>query len=264
MIVQDFHTHTTVCDGKADPEAMVKAAIERGVGRLGMVIHSYTFFDESYCAAQDAPQPFQQTVAALKQKYAGQIELYCGVEQDYYSIESTEGFDYIIGSVHYLHVNGEYPPIDDCRESLVRTVNEAFGGDWYAYAEEYFRVVSDVVEKTKPNIIGHFDLCSKYNKNNDLFDENHPRYVAAWQKAADRLLTYNIPFEINLGGMMRAGRAEPYPTLSMQRYLAEHGARVVLSSDSHTTDTLGKEFDKWKAEAEKAGFSPEQFVSLQF
>ena len=264
MITQDFHNHTTFCDGKATPEAMVQAAIDRGITRLGLLIHSYTFFDESYCAAQDTPAKFQKAVAELKEKYRGQIELYCGVEQDYYSAESTAGFDYVIGSVHYLYGDGEYPTVDDCRESAIATANRFFGGDWYAYAEEYFRVAADVAEKTKPNIIGHFDLCSKYNSEGDLFDENHPRYVAAWQAAADKLLTYDIPFEINLGGIMRAGRHEPYPTTAMQRYLAERGARIVLSSDSHTTDTLRKGFDEWEAAAIAAGFRPEQFAELQF
>ncbi|MBR2406744.1 MAG: histidinol-phosphatase [Clostridia bacterium] len=264
MITQDFHNHTTFCDGKADPETMVKTAIERGITRLGLLIHSYTFFDESYCAAQDAPTKFKATMAQLKEAYRGKIELYCGVEQDYYSVESTEGFDYVIGSVHYLRHGDEYPPVDDCRETQMGIVKALFGGDYYAYAEEYFRTVANVVEKTKPDIIGHFDLASKYNGEGDLFDETHPRYIAAWQAAADRLLTYNIPFEINLGGIMRAGRHEPYPTLAMQRYLAEHGARVVLSSDSHTPDTLRQGFDEWEAAAKSVGFKPEQWAELRF
>ena len=264
MMTQDFHTHTTFCDGKADPETMVKAAIEQGLTHLGLLIHSYTFFDESYCASKDAPEKFQKAIAELKEKYRDQITLYCGVEQDYYSAESTEGFDYVIGSVHYLNQGDEYPSVDDCRETQVATINRLFGGDYYAGAEEYFRTVADVVEKTKPNIIGHFDLISKYNSEGDLFDENHPRYVAAWQEAIDRLLPYDIPFEINLGGMMRAGKHEPYPSLAMQRYLAERGAKVVLSSDSHTTDTLRKGFDEWETAAIAAGFKPEQFVKLTF
>ncbi len=264
MITQDFHNHTTFCDGKADPEAMVQAAIERGLTHLGLLIHSYTFFDESYCATKDAPAKFQKAIAELKEKYRGQIELYCGVEQDYYSAESTEGFDYVIGSVHYWYADGNYTPVDAYRENLPKYVQQFFGGDWYAFAEEYFRLVADVAEKTKPDIIGHFDLCSKHNGEGEFFDENHPRYVAAWQAAADKLLSYNIPFEINLGGMMRAGRHEPYPTLAMQRYLAERGAKVVLSSDSHTTDTLRKGFDEWEAAAFAAGFKPEQFANLRF
>ena len=145
MIRQDFHNHTTVCDGHADPETMVKTAIERGVTRLGLLIHSYTFFDESYCARQDAPAQFQALMAELKEKYRGQIELCCGVEQDYYSTESTAGFDSVIGSVHYLKCGDEYLPVDDNRAHTEAIVQEYFGGDWYAYAEEYFRVEADVV-----------------------------------------------------------------------------------------------------------------------
>ncbi len=264
MTAQDLHNHTTFCDGHADPEAMIKVAIERGITRLGLLLHSYTFFDESYCASKDAPGRFQRAMAELKERYCGQLELYCGVEQDYYSEESTEGFDYVIGSVHYLHIGDDYPPIDDNRERAIENVNTYFGGDWYAYAEAYFRTVADVAEKTKPDIIGHFDLVAKFNGEGDLFDESHPRYVAAWHAAAERLLTYGIPFEINLGGMMRAGRHEPYPTLAIQRYLAECGARVVLSSDSHCTDTLREGFEEWKSAAENVGFRPKQWANLRF
>ncbi len=262
MMRQDFHNHTTFCDGHADPEAMVKAAIECGVKRLGLLIHSYTFFDESYCARQDAPTKFQAAIAGLKEKYRGQIELYCGVEQDFYSAESTEGFDYVIGSVHYLKVGDDYPPIDDTREHAIAVVNEYFGGDWYAYAEEYFRTVAQVAERIRPNIIGHFDLVAKYNGEGDLFDENHPRYVAAWQAAADRLIQSGVPFELNLGGMLRAGRHEPYPTLAIQRYLAKRGAQVVLSSDAHTAEALGVGFEQWGQAALEAGFTPDSFAYI--
>ncbi|MBP3435757.1 MAG: histidinol-phosphatase HisJ family protein [Clostridia bacterium] len=264
MIGQDFHNHTTFCDGHADPETMVKTAIQRGITRLGLLIHSYTFFDESYCASKDAPAKFQVAIAALKEKYRGQIELYCGVEQDYYSAEPTDGFDYVIGSVHYLHRGDEYPPIDDSREHTLAIVRDYYGGDWYSYAEDYFRTAADVAEKIRPNIIGHFDLVAKYNGEGDLFDESHPRYVAAWQAAADRLLTYGIPFEINLGGMLRAGRHEPYPTPAIQRYLAAHGARVLLSGDCHTAEALGVGFEEWEKAAVDAGFRPEQWVELRF
>ena len=264
MIRQDFHNHTTFCDGHASPEEMIEAAIERGIERLGLLIHSYTFFDESYCASQDAPARFQAEMAKLKAKYKDRITLYCGVEQDYYSAESTAGFDYVIGSVHYLYGGGDYPPVDAFKENLPYLTERYFGGDYYAYAEEYFRTVADVVEKTKPDIIGHFDLAAKYNEGNAFFDETHPRYVAAWQAAADKLLTYGIPFEINLGGIMRAGRSAPYPTKAMIRYLAERGARFVLSSDSHTTETLRKGFEEWAQVATALGVTPEQWAILTF
>lgn len=264
MIGGDLHVHTTFCDGLADPETMVKAAIERGIARLGLLVHSYTFFDESYCVQKGREGVFQQEVAALKEIYRGQIELYCGVEQDYYSAASVSGFDYVIGSVHYLRRGDDYLPIDNSREDTVSIVRDYYDGDWYSYAEDYFRTVADVAEKIKPDIIGHFDLVAKYNGDGELFDESHPRYVAAWQAAADRLLAHCIPFEINLGGMLRSGRREPYPTLSIQRYLAAHGARVLLSGDCHAADALGVDFKRWEQAAKDVGFQPEQWAALCF
>lgn len=262
MILADFHTHTNFCDGRNTPEQMVQAAIGLGMTKLGVLTHSYTVFDESYCIPATDVKRFQQTVAELKENYRGQIELLCGVEQDRYSTASTAGFDYVLGSVHYVYVNGCYIAVDGNPEKLKQNVQKHFGGDWYAFAELYFQTVADVAEATHPNIIGHFDLVSKYNGDGALFDETHPRYVAAWQAAADRLLTYDIPFEINLGGMWRAGRPEPYPTLTMQRYLAERGARVVLCGDCHSADQLRKGFDEWEAAAVKAGFAPHQWATI--
>ena len=59
-----------------------------------------------------------------------------------------------------------------------------FGGDIYTFAEEYYKRLARVVEKTNCDIIAHFDLVSKYNEVSNLFDENHPRYVKAWRAAA--------------------------------------------------------------------------------
>ena len=93
------------------------------------------------------------------------------------------GFDYIIGSVHYIKAGEEYIPIDESKEILINAVNKHFGGDIYSLCEEYFRLVANVVGKTDADIIGHFDLISKFNEDGSLFDENHPRYVKAYQDA---------------------------------------------------------------------------------
>ena len=36
----NYHTHTTFCDGRDTPEAMVEAAVERGFDVLGFSSHS--------------------------------------------------------------------------------------------------------------------------------------------------------------------------------------------------------------------------------
>ena len=45
----------------------------------------------------------------------------------------------------------------------------------------------DVAEKTGCQIVGHFDLITKFNEGDKLFDTSHPRYVNAALGALERL-----------------------------------------------------------------------------
>ena len=80
--MRDLHTHSYYSDGKASPEEMVLAAIEKGLAEIGISDHSYTFFDESYCVKKDKIAAYKKEIAALKEKYKGKISVLCGVEQD--------------------------------------------------------------------------------------------------------------------------------------------------------------------------------------
>ena len=253
MILEDFHTHTLFSDGFASPAEMAEAAAARGLSRLGFSDHSYTAFDPEVCMARERAVQYRETVAALREKYRGKPDLFCGIEQDFYSDQRAEGFDYIIGCVHYLKLDGGYYCVDDKPETLREMTEKYFGGDPYGMAEEYFRTEARVVEQTRCDLIGHFDLIAKLNEKYPLFDTAHPRYIAAWKAAADQLLETGKPFEINTGGLSRGWRSVPYPAPDIIRYLAGRGARFILSSDSHQTDTLCFGFDQQAAAAAALG-----------
>jgi len=238
MTRADLHVHTNFSDGKNSPEEVVLAAIEKGLTRLGFSDHSYTFFDESYCIPRRRIAEYADTIAALKEKYADKIEILCGIEQDYYSDEPSEGYDYVIGSVHYIKCGRKYIPVDETAEILKKAARRRFNGDIYALIEEYYRTVAQVVEKTGADIIGHFDLITKFNEGGALFDESHPRYIAAWQSAAKKLLQSGKPFEINTGAISRGYRRAPYPAMPILSFILENGGSVIVSSDSHSADTL--------------------------
>ncbi len=246
MISKDLHMHTVYCDGADTPEDMVLAAIEKGLKTVGISGHSYTFFDESYCMQKGEVPRYIAELRYLRAKYFDRIHVLCGVEQDYYSAYPTDAFDYVIGSVHYLKVGEDYIPVDESVEILNSAVEKYFGGDIYALCELYFETVADIVNKTACDIIGHFDLISKFIEREPLFDVNHPRYVAAWQKAADELLKTGVPFEINTGAVSRGYRTEPYPGREMLGYIREHGGRFVLSSDAHSAGNIGYQFEKYE------------------
>ncbi len=250
MIAYDLHVHTSFSDGKNTPEETVLAAIDKGLQRIGFSDHSYTFFDKSYCMKKEDESAYRSCIALLKEKYADRIEILCGIEQDLYSDMPTNAYDYVIGSVHYLKVGDAYIALDETPEILLSAVKRYFDGDIYSLAEAYFSAVSTVAENTGADIIGHFDLITKFNESGRLFDETHPRYVAAYKAAADRLIKSGKPFEINTGAMSRGYKATPYPSASVIEYIRSQGGRFVLSSDSHSADTLCFAFDRFKALAE--------------
>ncbi len=255
MILRDFHMHTTYCDGKNTAEEMVQAAIEKGLTRIGICTHSHTDFDASYCIKKADIAAFQGEMAALKEKYKGQIELLCGVEQDYFGTEPTAGFDYALGSVHYVKKDGVYLDVDGSAEDQKQAIAEHYNGDALGFAEDYFALAGDVLRVTNADIIGHFDLLSKFNEKEHIFDEKHPRYIAAWQAAIDKLLPYKKPFEINTGAISRGYRTAPYPSKAQLEYIYQNGGKIILCSDAHNTDSLCCSFDAAEEMAREIGFT---------
>lgn len=255
---KDFHIHTGYCDGRGTPDEIVQAAIAKGLDIIGFSGHAHTSFDESFCMSVEATEEYEKAVREAAAKYADKIQVLCGIEQDYYSDQPTDRWDYVIGSAHYVKVpageNGDgphcragafaYPSVDDTPEIFEDGIERYFGGDAYAFAEAYFNVVADVVRKTGADIIGHFDLITKFNAGGEnggkgkFFDESHPRYIAAWQKAADALLQTGVPFEINYGAVNRGLRNEPYPSKPIRDYIAARGGKFIQNSDSHSPETL--------------------------
>ena len=238
MIPSNYHTHTTFCHGADTPEELVLQAISLGCPEIGFTSHSFTDFDDSYCMTLEGTQAYIAQVRSLQEKYRDQIKVYLGVEQDFYSETSTQDYDYAIGSVHYVKKDGVYLSIDESKENQIRFVQEHYGGDWYAFAEDYFATVAQVYEKTGCRIIAHFDLLTKFNSKGDLFDTGHPRYVAAAEKALENLMRSPAALEINYGAIARGYTEMPYPeSWVVSKWLAA-GKKVCYSSDCHDKNRL--------------------------
>ena len=247
MRYTDLHTHTVFSDGKNTPEEMVLAAIDKNMACIGISDHSYTEMDASYALPPEKIPEYQRTIRQLKDKYRDRIEVLCGIELDACSDISTQGFDYVIGSVHHVDVEGDSVPVDWRADLIEKGVEQYFGGDIYALIEAYYRKAATFARKKGIDIIGHIDVLTKFNEPTPLFDTEHPRYKKAWMDAVDQLLTLNVPFEINTGAIARGYRTTPYPAFPIARYIRSRGGRLILSSDAHSTNGLCCEFDKWQA-----------------
>ena len=75
------HTHTTYCDGRDAPEAMVQAALERGFVSLGFTIHGWTPYEPAPVTLEREAE-YRAELKRLREKYRGQIEILIGAERD--------------------------------------------------------------------------------------------------------------------------------------------------------------------------------------
>lgn len=255
----NLHTHTAFCDGKNTTEEMVLAAIDRGFDVLGFSGHSYTAFDLSYCMSRENTVRYRREIEELKEKYRGDIVILCGIEQDIYSGMREPGYDYAIGSVHAVRKQTErgteYLYTDVSAEDTAATVERVYRGDALAFAEDYFAEVARVADVTGCDIIGHFDLITKFNEQLKLFDTTAPRYTEAVDRALGVLLRKDVIFEINTGAMARGYRSSPYPSEDILRRICLGGGRITICSDSHSTDTLDTAFDEARDLAKACGFT---------
>lgn len=237
-MIKDLHNHTIFSDGRNSAREMVEAAIEKGVGEFGISDHSYTAFDESYCMHPDQYEEYVKTISELKTEYKDKITLLCGIEYDYYS-DIIPKTDYIIGSLHYLKIADEYVPLDLSAEVFEMIGRKYFDDDFYVFCERYYETLSDLYAKTGADIVGHFDLISKFNEGNRFFDENDERYKTAWKKAMLKIVKDIKCFEINYGAYNKGLRSVPYLYGEMKDFLLSNNGEIICSSDSHSTLTIG-------------------------
>ena len=250
-MLSNFHTHTVFCDGDSECEEIVLSALEKGFDAIGFSGHAYTDFDTSYCI-KDLDGYFAE-IARLKDKYAKDIEIYAGLEEDAYCPCDRSSVEYIIGSCHYVTKNGKYYPVD-CDADTFKECIEVFGGDTLAFADSYYSNFCSYIHSRKPDIIGHFDLITKYEERIGPMLLCDPAYNALAEKYIALAAGSGCIFEINTGAMSRKARTSPYPAPNLLAVLKKLDAPIILSADSHHASTIDCAFEDTKAMLYDTGF----------
>lgn len=247
MFISNCHTHTIYCDGKNTAREMIDAAIEKGFVSLGFSGHSPMKQNNGWTMTLEGTEKYIAEINSLKGEYDGRIDILCGIELDNdYDGINPDDFDYVIGSVHQLKKGDRAYDVDYTAEHLKEAVDEFFDGSFNAMSREYFSTLADFVISTKVDVVGHFDLITKFNLDAPLFDESDSEYRGYALEAVDRILAAkpDILFEVNTGAMFRVGKREPYPADFILRHICEKGGRITLTSDSHSASSIDFAFDK--------------------
>lgn len=250
-MLANFHTHTNFCDGKNAPEEVVKAAIEKGFTAIGFSGHGYTDFDLRYCM-KDIDGYIAQ-INHLKETYKSDIQIYLGVEEDAFSPMDRNRFDYIIGSSHYFCIDRNFLPIDSNYDYFKKCL-EAFHYDIVQLAETYYSTFCHYIKLRKPDIIGHFDLITKFDELDSPLFLCDARYHKIAEKYLAEAEDCGCIFEVNTGAIARGIRTTVYPYENLLHLLRKRDARILLSSDSHNIDTLDYGFEEAKRYLYDIGF----------
>lgn len=235
----NLHTHTCFCDGKDSPEELAEKAYALGFRALGFSGHAYSIYDRDFCMRKKETASYRSCVLDLKEKYRGKMKILLGIERDYFGEGDDDPYDYVIGSLHYVKApGGSLLSVDASEEEMVAGVEKFFGGNYRNYVEAYYETAGDVTEKNGADIVGHFDLITKFNEGGKYFDESAGWYRKAALKALAKAARNKPVFEINTGAMARGFRTSPYPAAFLLAEIRRLGCPVILSSDCHDKEQL--------------------------
>ena len=271
MFTQNLHAHGQFDDGKSTLEEMLLASKAAGLKSVGFSVHSPLPYGGVWaCEAAKLPQ-YMAEVRRLQEKYAEEIEVFLGVEWDVISQDmDLSPFDYAIGSVHHLPLSMrlpencpkelaamfavDYPSVDESGDATARCLEGHFGGDTDAYARAYFAEVKKVAAQEKAQIVGHFDLLTKFDEQRAFFTPPSKAYLDAALDAMEVLVKAGKIFEVNTGAISRGYRSAPYPSKELLCALNEMGGKVTISADTHHVSSVACAFDLAEKAIRESGF----------
>jgi histidinol-phosphatase (PHP family) len=258
----NYHTHSSFCDGKAEPEEYVIEAIKNNVVSLGFSSHCPVPADNDWSMPKDRLNEYYDTINALKKKYNNKLEIYTGLELDFVQnvdiIKDIDisRLDYTIGSVHFLSRKALKfnRSVDDETESIEECINRDFSGNVKTAVETYYLTVQESIRHTGINIIGHLDIIKKNNYNNKFFNEKDSWYVGLINDTLDLAFRYDKIIEVNNGGITRKKINSLYPSEWILERCFEMAIPVTMSSDAHSPEQIVAGFGDMAGILSRIGF----------
>ncbi len=224
---------------------MAAAAFEAGYSVLGFSSHAPLPFETIWNMDWGDLPAYAGVIRELKQRYAPRgMNILLGLEIDYIPglcgpADEAYGSifpDYRIGSVHFLQgLSEDQFAVDEPEADFDRHIKEAAGGDVSIVWQQYYRTLLDMIESGGFDIIGHFDLVKKNNRQGRWFDEEAKDYLDAAFEAVDRAAGLGRIAEINTGGLARGKTDFPYPSPRILSRMHERGLRLTLGDDAHAS-----------------------------
>jgi histidinol-phosphatase (PHP family) len=190
-------------------------------------------------------EAYAATVRQLAREFDGRLQVLCGFEAEVIPATSYRdemlghrerfGFDYMVGSVHYV----DEMPIDSARPDFERAL--AARGSLEALAVAYYQAVGAMVNALRPEVVGHFDLIRLHAGPNAPLDTPPIREAAA--RALEAVRDCKAILDLNTAGY-RKGLGTPYPAPWLIETAHAMGISFCFGDDSHGPAQVGQGIDE--------------------
>jgi len=253
MIDYNLHQHSTFSDGKADPEAYVKKALELGFRAMGFTEHAPLPFPTPFSLKEENAEAYVRETARLKEFYHGQISLYRALEFDFIPGLSDDFdiwrdklcLDYAIGSVHLVRPdsgNGLWFIDGPKRERYDDGLRKYFENDIRKAVKTYYFQVNRMIETQQFEILGHLDKIKMHNANR-YFNEEEKWYRRLVSETLELIKENDLIVEVNTRGLYKKRADRLFPDDTTLKQVKEMQIPVLISSDAHQPDELNMLMD---------------------
>jgi len=248
-LLTDYHVHLRSDDDHApgfdraftaeNVDRYLEAAERAGVAELGVSehIHRFTqalgiwrhpFWEDN---ARDDLDAYCDFVRSTPLRLGIEMDFVPGAEDRTAALLDRCGFDYVVGSVHFVGDRA----VDDEDFDIWETGRSA-DQIW----SRYFEMVAEAARSGLFDFLAHPDLVKKWGGARPA-PERDPRFY--YEPAVEAIAETGIAVEVSTAGL-RKPVGEIYPAPALAEMLVDSGAAFVLSSDAHQPDEIGHSYDR--------------------
>jgi histidinol-phosphatase (PHP family) len=249
-VLTDYHVHlrrdeiaeTPASDWftAANADRYREAAADRGIAELGVSEHVYRFqqalevWDHEFwreCATDDLDAYCQFVREETDLKLGIEADFVPGREDRMAALLDGRGWDYVVGSVHFLGETAvDYDRYD------VWTTGDSADRVW----RKYFEWLGEAAMSGLFDVLAHPDLVKHWGRERP-WPERDPRYY--YEVAMEGIAESGVAVEVSTAGL-RKPVGEIYPARAFLEMVVDAGNPIVLSSDAHTPEQLGYGYDR--------------------
>lgn len=245
----DGHVHTSFCNhAVGSMEDYVLAALRKGLKKLVFLEHleiGIQYFEKVWLSEADFDRYFQEGYR-LQEKYRESLVIGLGVEVGYNPEKITEiktflakyPWDRIGISHHFLRLGNSHVNLVSRQKNNIAALVE-HGIE--KVQDAYIRGVLRAVDELGGNVLCHLDAVMRYHPE----AHRHTSWQLLLPELFEGLTAHHMAVEINTSGF--AIRGEPFPAAPILKAVIAGGIPLVVGSDAHRPEDVGRYFDRVEA-----------------